>query len=50
MSLANIKRLYDSGWTRRQIAEEICYQDHDIDFETAMLIVETAILKMQKMR
>jgi hypothetical protein len=48
MKTNDIKRLYLKGWTRVQIAEEICYQDHDIEFQTAMEIVEEVLLKLQR--
>lgn len=49
MTTSMIKRLYDKGWTRQQIAEEIMYNDHDIDFDTAMQIVADVILRLQRM-
>jgi hypothetical protein len=48
MSTNEIKRLYLKGWTRVQIAEEICHQDGEIDFKTAMQVVEEILLKTQR--
>ena len=48
MNTSEIKRLYLKGWTRVQIAEEICHQDSEIEFQTAMQIVESVLLKLQR--
>lgn len=49
MTTQQIKQLYDKGWSRREIAEEIEFTEVYIDFEDAMQIIEEVLLQLQRM-
>ena len=48
MKTSDIKIYYLRGWSRDAIAREIMYHDHDIDYDTAMLVVAEVLLKLQR--
>lgn len=48
MTTPEIKRLYEVGWSRVQIALECSSSDESVDFETALDIVDETINEMMK--
>ena len=50
MKTAEIIRLYDKGWSSRQIALCWCTSDVNMTYETAYEVVTDVILKNQRMK